>query len=779
MAVNRYDSPAQDRYFNTYVPLPFEQMMPVAAARLSQLQRGQDMLNKTYEDTANLEYIADSKDEAYVKDYLGKTGNLVDKYISQDLSDPIVGNQMRSEFRKMTDRTRLQNIGTSAANWKQNLKGKAQLEQQGFYDKSIDEDPAVGWDSSKGVYQYTTPAYKNPRPAAEPYFNNMEASDYSDKNGVMWRGITKSDINRVAEAKWGDFADTSEGRLYIKKIAKEQGIDPNDKVERKRIAMEYLKGVGEEKVHAIEAPGQTGGRTPKSSEAGAFNPFKTPTINTPSESVLGNKKYTANRVYKRVEELDSEIKTQETALQKLIDSGANEETITQAKLNLQSSKENYDVLNKTVESAKSVTEERYKPAYDEAMNKYVGIASKKGVSKDEAIRQYETYAGIEKVSKDLQWSLPIKDDPTNLFRLGTGTALDVGNSIINIVKGLGEISNGSNSYLNTIRNDPNAIKKFTTEFARFKEGEISWGQALRNSIKESREYYKDSVKSVPLDKESRIFVDKKIRDDVVKHYNSTQKLDARKQKDIDEMVETGGLKSKAGVAILPIPSGVDEYGQMYVIGRDKGKVSDKSIESISTLARQIKDNPNAFALIQESGVSKDSNKPKNQEIEDLQNSIRSSDYILPTHYLPHRNDDGTYDMSFTTYHKPAKGEKPVATRVIKVKLNRSDQIESVANLINEAGYPATAARVANPDIDRTIKSNLSSKEIKVEPYPGFGEYTILKQGEGWKILYPDGTPILSDSTSGEEVGTLNNIEDVIDYLYQVRIAVSNKANVQQ
>jgi hypothetical protein len=89
MAVNRYDSPAQDRYFNTYVPLPFEQMMPVAAARLSQLQRGQDMLNKTYEDTANLEYIADSKDEAYVKDYLGKTGNLVDKYISQDLSDPI------------------------------------------------------------------------------------------------------------------------------------------------------------------------------------------------------------------------------------------------------------------------------------------------------------------------------------------------------------------------------------------------------------------------------------------------------------------------------------------------------------------------------------------------------------------------------------------------------------------------------------------------------------------------------------------------------------------
>ena len=88
MAVNRYDSPAQDRYFNTYVPLPFEQMMPVVAQRQQQLQREQDMLIKTYEDTQNLAYIPGSPDETYVRNYLSKTGDLVNKYYGQDLSDP-------------------------------------------------------------------------------------------------------------------------------------------------------------------------------------------------------------------------------------------------------------------------------------------------------------------------------------------------------------------------------------------------------------------------------------------------------------------------------------------------------------------------------------------------------------------------------------------------------------------------------------------------------------------------------------------------------------------
>ena len=251
MAVNRYDSPAQDRYFNTYVPLPFEQMMPVVAQRQQQLQREQDMLSKTYEDTQNLAYIPGSPDEAYVRNYLGKTGDLVNKYYGQDLSDPIVKQQLRSEFNKMTDKQTLQNIQTSHASWATNQKLKAQLKAEGLYDPALDEDPASAWDTKTlgKTYDYITSPYKNPRPVAEPYFNNIKASDLGASGDYFYSGVTRDKINQVAEAKWGDFANTSEGSLYVKKIAKEQGLDPNNTADRKRIATEYLKGVGEEFIY--------------------------------------------------------------------------------------------------------------------------------------------------------------------------------------------------------------------------------------------------------------------------------------------------------------------------------------------------------------------------------------------------------------------------------------------------------------------------------------------------------------------------------------------------
>jgi len=246
--INRYDSPAQDKYFNTYVPLPYEPLMGTVAARQAQLQREQDMLNKTYEDTQNLKYIPGSKDEEYVRDYLGKTSDLVNKYFGADLSDPIVKQQLRSQFAKMTDRQTIQNIQSSHAGWMQNQQYKAKLKAEGLYDEAIDEDPATGWDTagSGQVYQHITSPFKNPRPEAEQYFNNIDDSDLGPSGDYNYSGVDKNKINSVADAKWNEFANTSAGRLYVKKIAKEQGLDYTNDKDVRQIATEYLKGVGEE-----------------------------------------------------------------------------------------------------------------------------------------------------------------------------------------------------------------------------------------------------------------------------------------------------------------------------------------------------------------------------------------------------------------------------------------------------------------------------------------------------------------------------------------------------
>jgi hypothetical protein len=245
--ISRYDVPAQDNYKNTYVPLPYEQIMNTVAARQAQLQREQDMLNKTYEDTQNLKYIPGTKDEVYVRDYLAKAGDLVNKYYGQDLSNPIVKAQLRREFSGITNRQDLQNIQTSHDAWMTNQKYKAQLKAEGLYDPAIDEDPAnANFDSRQGVYQYIAPSYKNPRPSAEQYFNNIKASDLGPRGDYNYSGVTRDKINSVADQKWGDFVNTSEGNMYVKKIAKERGLDYTDPKVRQQIGTEYLKGVGEE-----------------------------------------------------------------------------------------------------------------------------------------------------------------------------------------------------------------------------------------------------------------------------------------------------------------------------------------------------------------------------------------------------------------------------------------------------------------------------------------------------------------------------------------------------
>ena len=106
MPITQYSSPAQDKYFNTYVPLPYEQLMATVGARQAQVAKGQDALTSTYEDTKNLKYIPGTANEQYVKEYISNVSGLVDKYISADMSDPIVQQQVSSRFNKMTDRTK-------------------------------------------------------------------------------------------------------------------------------------------------------------------------------------------------------------------------------------------------------------------------------------------------------------------------------------------------------------------------------------------------------------------------------------------------------------------------------------------------------------------------------------------------------------------------------------------------------------------------------------------------------------------------------------------------
>ena len=71
MPIGPYDRPAEsqayDTFVDTYVPIPFDEMMQVGLMKQKQYEQTYDALSKTYEDVYNLKYIPNSKDEQYIR----------------------------------------------------------------------------------------------------------------------------------------------------------------------------------------------------------------------------------------------------------------------------------------------------------------------------------------------------------------------------------------------------------------------------------------------------------------------------------------------------------------------------------------------------------------------------------------------------------------------------------------------------------------------------------------------------------------------------------------
>ena len=391
MAVNRYDVPSQDRYFNTYVDLPYEQIMGTVAARQGQLDKAQDALTNMYADTQNLKYIPGSKDEEFVRNYVSGVSDLVGKYYMQDMSDPVVANQLRSEFNKMTNRQALQNIQMSKAAWDANNKVRAALQAEGTYDPLLDEDPAEGWDTvgSGKVYNYIVSPYKNPWPTADSYFKDLKPGDLGNRGDYWYEGIDKKRIDEVVDAKWGSFADTIEGKQYVKKMAKQSGQDPNDPAVREKIAKEYLRGVGysqwtwENRGGVLRETSRSGSKG-KDGES-SYNPLLV--VEGPDKNISGAKK--ESKMYKadisEIYSIDKDIFNLSASLKNL-QPGSRDYNSTMAMINdLEDRKNN---INSTINAIESEIAPEYIERKNKIMSDFIAASKKKGISEEDAMAAF-------------------------------------------------------------------------------------------------------------------------------------------------------------------------------------------------------------------------------------------------------------------------------------------------------------------------------------------------------------------------------------------------------
>lgn len=285
-SISRYDSPAQSQFVNTYVPIPFNEMVQAGQVMQRQYETGMDALQQVYDDTYNIKYIPGSMDEQYVKSsVIPATKQVFEKYIQMDMGDPVVRRQAIMDLNSKIDKQKINKIQESHAGWVDNQKWRQKLQAEGKYADYLDT-PDEGYNTDvQGVYNKLTPAKMDYRQEAEQYFNNLRPDSRIVGNQVVGI-IDEKKLQKTARGNVQSFLDSTAGSQKLIEYRKRTG-DYDSRPED--IAYNYLLEVGKEKLtreHQGFVPEyMTAGSKTKPTTSEYFRVERTPIINLKERKV--------------------------------------------------------------------------------------------------------------------------------------------------------------------------------------------------------------------------------------------------------------------------------------------------------------------------------------------------------------------------------------------------------------------------------------------------------------------------------------------------------------
>jgi hypothetical protein len=219
-SINRFNQaqPAQDNYFNTFVPLPLEQLTALGMSRQKDLEKNQDLINKTYDQALSIQAMPGADETTVKTKILPAISDLATKYSSVDLSNPQEMQNFRRELRQKVDPELINRIEQSHAGYVRYMNMVDKLSQEGKYSRQLDSADPSGWDSAhRGVFSSSPEAYEGKASLFEPYFNNLRPKDYIDaQHGMIRSEIRPEDIDRLSSANAADLVNTPKGQQELK-----------------------------------------------------------------------------------------------------------------------------------------------------------------------------------------------------------------------------------------------------------------------------------------------------------------------------------------------------------------------------------------------------------------------------------------------------------------------------------------------------------------------------------------------------------------------------------
>jgi len=238
----RYDVPAQAQFINTYVPIPFQEIVQAGQNRQNVYDRNRLALEQKVGEAEMLNAI-EGGDREEVDRTVKALREMSETYSTEDYSNPEVLRQLQRDFRSNVNPQLLQQIGQSHESWKENQALKRKYKAEGTYADYLDQEPE-GWSTAEsGTYNYVTPTALDYRKKAKTYFDDWYGSSFVDEErGMTYEGYRdERGARKIVSGALQSFLESPEGRQKMLEL-KSRGIaDENLEVAAEDYLMEVSK----------------------------------------------------------------------------------------------------------------------------------------------------------------------------------------------------------------------------------------------------------------------------------------------------------------------------------------------------------------------------------------------------------------------------------------------------------------------------------------------------------------------------------------------------------
>lgn len=224
--VNRYDTPVQLDFINTYVPIPFEQLYNLGKA-------ANDRVDKALEDfTTSMdkfgEFYSRSKVDMqrWYDATIGKQMPLIDQMAKNPelIKDKAFQAQLKSSIANV-DRALLSELKQGAKNFDEFKKMEQQLMLSGKGNPFWHNRDFSNYDTVKqGLFDETPIPYISVNDMVHPYVDNLKASEMDSRGGYLYHGVSPERTKAQVEANITEILSTPQAAMHIKTMT-DAGMD--------------------------------------------------------------------------------------------------------------------------------------------------------------------------------------------------------------------------------------------------------------------------------------------------------------------------------------------------------------------------------------------------------------------------------------------------------------------------------------------------------------------------------------------------------------------------